>query len=143
VYGFLKNSVNRPSFMLPGIKTHATCIRFCPLLLELAEKKDDDETPALIDLPYRMVFAVATIEHVILYSTQSIYPIAVIKNLHYDSINDLAWMNHRTLVIASSDGYCSFVGINESVVGHPLPNDSENVPENLREHFKDLSKVSI
>lgn len=42
VYGFLKNSVNKPSFMLPGIKTHATCIKFCPFLLQLVEKSDDD-----------------------------------------------------------------------------------------------------
>lgn len=37
VYGFLKNAINRPSFMLPGIKTHANCIRFCPYLLKLKE----------------------------------------------------------------------------------------------------------
>ena len=59
VYGFLKNSINKPSFMLPGIKTHANCIRFCPLLLKLKENVDG---PAILDLPYRLVFAVATID---------------------------------------------------------------------------------
>jgi chromatin assembly factor 1 subunit B len=60
VYGFMKNSVNRPSFMLPGIKTHANCIRFCPYLLKLQEQTPN--VPALLDLPYRIVFAVATID---------------------------------------------------------------------------------
>lgn len=128
--------------MLPGIKTHATCIRFCPLLFKLQEKSDEDP-PALIDLPYRMVFAVATIEHVLIYTTQSIYPIAVIKNLHYDSINDLSWMNHRMLVIASSDGYCSFLAMNEESIGEPLMTDSEAIPESYRDHFKEYANVSI
>ena len=67
VYGFMKSTINRPSFMLPGMKTHANCIRFCPYLLKLQAQPEDKK--ALIDLPYRLVFAVATIDHVIIYTT--------------------------------------------------------------------------
>lgn len=136
MYGFLKNSVNRPAFMLPGIRSHANCIRFCPLLLKLQEKSDD--TPALINLPYRVAFAVATIDEVLVYHTQSIYPVAVIKNLHYDSINDLAWMKNKVLMIASSDGYCSFVKIDQALLGEPLSSESESIPENLKDHYTNL-----
>ena len=76
--------------------------------MKLKELTDDDPAP-LINLPYRMVFAVATIDNVIIYSTQSIYPISVVKNLHYDSINDLSWVFNSMLMIASSDGFCSFL----------------------------------
>ena len=134
VYGFIKNSINRPSFMLPGMKSHANCIRFCPLLLKLKELNDDDPKP-LIDLPYRMAFAIATIDHVLIYTTQCIYPLAVIKNIHYDSINDLAWVGSKLLAVASSDGFCSFVQVDANLVGEPLPNDSELIPECLREHY--------
>ena len=72
-----------------------------------------------------MVFAVATIDHVLIYSTQSIYPLSIVKNLHYDSINDLAWMNHQMLAIGSSDGFCSFIDFTEDFIGVPLPADSE------------------
>jgi chromatin assembly factor 1 subunit B len=94
--------------MLPGITTHANCIRFCPYLTKLKELTSEDPTP-MINLPYRMTFAIGTIDHVIIYSTQSIYPIAVVKNLHYDTINDLAWMHTNLLLVASSDGFCSFI----------------------------------
>jgi chromatin assembly factor 1 subunit B len=142
VYGFMKNTINKPSFMLPGMKTHANCIRFCPLLLELKEQKEGGP-PALIDLPYRMAFAVATIDHVLIYTTQSIYPMAVLRNLHYDSINDLAWIGQHMLMSCSSDGFCSFIKIDMDVIGVPLPNDSEKIPENLRTHYKELSEVSF
>lgn len=124
------------------MKTHANCIRFCPLLLKLKERNDEDP-PALIDLPYRMVFAVATIDHVLIYTTQSIYPLSIVKNLHYDSINDLAWMNNQMLAIGSSDGFCSFIDFAEDFIGERLPLDSEQMPEYLKDHYKDLSAVSF
>lgn len=120
--------------MLPGIKTYANCIRFCPLLLKLKELKEDDPLP-LIDLPYRMAFAVSTIDNIIIYTTQSTFPICVIKNVHYDSINDLSWVGNRVLVVASSDGFCSFIKIDKQLIGEPLENDSELIPEQLREYY--------
>jgi chromatin assembly factor 1 subunit B len=44
---------------------------------------------------------------VLVYNTESIYPMAVIGNIHYQSINDMAWDGNRKLVICSSDGFCS------------------------------------
>jgi hypothetical protein len=49
--------------MLPGLKTYATCVKFNPYLYVKQPPKLDKsgaEIPALLDLPYRMVFAVAT-----------------------------------------------------------------------------------
>ena len=62
VYGFLKHGLSQPAFMLPGIKTYATCIKFNPYLYHKsssARPNDTNKVP-LLDLPYRMVFAVAT-----------------------------------------------------------------------------------
>jgi len=95
--------------MLPGIKSHATCIRFSPYLYKLIEKADDDLVPAMLNLPYRMMFAVSTIDNILVYHTQSIMPIAIVKSVHYDSINDISWMGTSMLMTASSDGFCSFV----------------------------------
>ena len=90
-----------------------------------------------------MLFAVATIDSIIVYTTQSIMPIAVVKNLHYDSINDLTWVGHKILVVASSDGFCSFLKIENNVIGEPLPLESELIPENLRDYYKERSEVSF
>lgn len=82
VYGFLKSDITQPAFMLPGIKSHATCIRFNP---HLYVKKTTTTTtaPAMLDLPYKMVFAVGTMEQILIYATDCIYPQVVIGNIHY------------------------------------------------------------
>ena len=90
VYGFIKSDITQPAFMLPGIKSYATCIRFSP---HLYAKKGNttSERPALLDLPYRMVFAVGTVEQVLIYTTECVYPLAVVGNTHFATINDFAW----------------------------------------------------
>lgn len=78
----------------------------------------------------------------IIYSTDSIYPIAVIGNIHYASINDLSWMinpatNEMCLIVASSDGYCSIISF-PVVASDGTPSEwtqrlgSQEVPEKLR-----------
>lgn len=42
-------------------------------------------------LPYRMIMAVATLDAVVLYDTQTPYPIAAVANMHYDKLTDIAW----------------------------------------------------
>ncbi|KAI1174317.1 WD40 repeat-like protein [Nemania sp. FL0916] len=59
-------------------------------------------------LPYRMVYAVATQDAVLLYDTQQTTPICIVSNLHLATFTDLAWTNDGlTLFISSSDGFCS------------------------------------
>jgi chromatin assembly factor 1 subunit B len=66
VFGFLKHGLSQPAFMLPGLKTYATCIKFNPYLFK---KTTDPLKMPLLDLPYRMVFAVATTDQVVIYAT--------------------------------------------------------------------------
>ena len=59
------------------------------------------------DLPYRMVFAVATVETVIIYDTTGQQPLAVLGGLHFEAapITDIAWScDGRYLAISSYDG---------------------------------------
>jgi chromatin assembly factor 1 subunit B len=42
-------------------------------------------------LPYRMVYAVATQDAVLVYDTQQTTPICVVSNLHLATFTDLAW----------------------------------------------------
>lgn len=59
-------------------------------------------------LPYRMVYAVATQDSVLLYDTQQTTPICVVSNLHLATFTDLTWSSDGlTLLISSSDGFCS------------------------------------
>jgi chromatin assembly factor 1 subunit B len=89
----LKRDVTQPAFMLPGIKSYATCIKFSPYLYKKQVTNNfNPERPPLLDLPYRLVFAVATVDQVLIYSTECVYPLAVVGNIHYASINDMTWI---------------------------------------------------
>ncbi|PHH62594.1 hypothetical protein CDD82_1988 [Ophiocordyceps australis] len=59
-------------------------------------------------LAYRMVYAVATQDSVLLYDTQQKSPLCIVSNLHCATFTDLAWSSDGlTLLISSSDGFCS------------------------------------
>ncbi|KAK0657255.1 WD40-repeat-containing domain protein [Cercophora newfieldiana] len=63
---------------------------------------------AVFSLPYRMVYAVATQDSVLLYDTQQHTPICIVSNLHCATFTDLTWSSDgATLLISSSDGFCS------------------------------------
>ncbi|KAK4158805.1 WD40-repeat-containing domain protein [Cladorrhinum sp. PSN259] len=63
---------------------------------------------AAFALPYRMVYAVATQDSVLLYDTQQHTPICIVSNLHCATFTDLTWSSDgQTLLISSSDGFCS------------------------------------
>ncbi|BGP09953.1 Chromatin assembly factor 1 subunit [Rhodotorula toruloides] len=88
-------------------------------------KAEDPDAPkpkpkTLFDLPYRMVYAVATLDSVYLYDTQQAGPIAMFGNLHYAPFTDLTWSSDgQTLVISSQDGYCSIVAFSPGELGTP------------------------
>ena len=42
-------------------------------------------------LPYRVVFAVATEDSVVLYDSQQTLPLVFLSNIHYHTLSDLSW----------------------------------------------------
>ena len=55
----------------------------------------------LFSLPYRMVYAIATQDSVLIYDTQQHTPLCAISNLHYATFTDLTWLHHsQPLLIA-------------------------------------------
>ena len=46
---------------------------------------------SLFSLPYRMVYAIATQDSVLIYDTQQHTPLCAISNLHYATFTDLTW----------------------------------------------------
>lgn len=101
------------------------------------DSKDREEgEPSLFDLPYRMVYAVATLDAVYLYDTQQAGPICMFGNLHYAPFTDLSWCvppsssplianalrrsaDGQTLVVSSQDGYCSVIAFDPLELGTP------------------------
>ncbi|KAJ5174955.1 uncharacterized protein N7482_000832 [Penicillium canariense] len=76
------------------------------------ENKGNDagqsSTSTVFALPYRIVYAVATQDAVLVYDTQQQTPLCVVNNLHFATFTDLTWANDGlTLIMSSSDGFCS------------------------------------
>ena len=78
------------------------------------KKSDTEKNQPLFDLPFRVLFAVCTVDTVAVYDSSSDQPIAFVGGLHYAAITDAAWSPcGKTLVISSSDGYCSVMQFTE------------------------------
>ena len=84
VWGMSRKDFSHPLFYIPTLDKSSVCVRFCPLLFKKEEK--DTSVPALLDLPYVMVFAIATIDSVYIYGTDSINPRYAITNIHYQAL---------------------------------------------------------
>ena len=139
-YGFLKAQINKPAFMLPGMDDPVTAIRFHPRLFSRREGRS-----ALIDLPYTMLYALATSSALMIYCTDSTKPQAIIKQPHLDTVNDLTWAEDgakAVLVSASSDGFCSLVDVDLAALGL-APAAESDVPEELREYYTSRNAVGF
>jgi dipeptidyl aminopeptidase/acylaminoacyl peptidase len=100
------------------------CVRVCPTLFAL-RATGPNTPPPVLDLPYRMLFAAAALDEVVIYDTQQQVPIAVLRGLHYSSIHDLTWSpDGRVLLFVSADGYCSVVTLTDAERGDVLPSDA-------------------
>ena len=101
----------RPVLCLPS-KEYSIAVRFSPVKYKLrhwpaVEKKQEgsvdgsggasskgkpwEENKTLFALPYRMVYAVATLNSVVLYDTQQEEAFARVSQIHYIGLTDLTW----------------------------------------------------
>lgn len=112
----IKNNFNKPIMCLSFLKKPATVISFNPNFYKLT-----DNTKSYLKLPYKLVFAVATSNEVLIYDTESVKPLAIIGNLHYTPLTDLAWKQDGSLLMVSStDGFCSYISIQPSTLGEKI-----------------------
>jgi len=133
VYVFRRGDLANPCFCIPTNGKPALCVRFCPKLF----KKDTTNarnSVNMFDIPYKMVFAVATTDSILLYSTQSLVPVIlvsnIIGNIHFAPLTDISWVGSKMMGVSSSDGYCSFMLFDKNDLGEELP--IEDYDEELR-----------
>ncbi|EXC33632.1 Chromatin assembly factor 1 subunit B [Morus notabilis] len=121
-----------PALQLPGASKPVIAVRFCPMRFNLRGSIPS----GFFKLPYRLIFAVATLNSLYVYDTESIPPIAVLAGLHYAAITDIAWSSDaRYLALSSQDGYCTLVEFENDELGSPIlseqkktADDSSNCP---------------
>lgn len=124
-YIFSRKSLKRPIAHLPCPTKATLAVRCCPVYFELRTKKGEDGSvqtlPNVFQLPYRMVFAVASEDSIFLYDTQQTLPFGLVSNIHYHTLSDLTWSRDGSfLAVSSTDGYCSFLSFSPGELGTPL-----------------------
>ncbi|KAI9069038.1 WD40 repeat-like protein [Trametes sanguinea] len=76
-------------------------------------------TASVFSLPYRMLYAVATMDTVMIYDTQQAGPVCLLTKLHYDEFTDMSWSpDGQCLMLSSRDGYCTIVVFDEILPAH-------------------------
>lgn len=98
-YVFVRNNFSTPLFKLCGLSKPATVISFNPVRYKTTDN-------LLSDLPYKMIFAVATLDAVVIYGTDNFKPLGYVSNLHYSTITDIRWENGTRAIVSSTDGFC-------------------------------------
>uniref|UniRef100_V9KM81 Chromatin assembly factor 1 subunit B n=1 Tax=Callorhinchus milii TaxID=7868 RepID=V9KM81_CALMI len=142
-YVFARKNLKRPIAHLPCPTKATLAVRCCPIFFELKQFKSEGETAKktnLFNLPYRLVFAVASEDSILLYDTQQRLPFAYIANVHYHTLSDITWSGDGMyLTVSSTDGYCSFVSFEREELGVPLkerPVLSLPSPSNVEKRVK-------
>ncbi|WCJ31592.1 Chromatin assembly factor 1 subunit FAS2 [Euphorbia peplus] len=126
-YVFSRKDFSRPALLVPGANKPVVVVRFCPLAYSLRES----HSAGFFKLPYRLIFAVATLNSLYIYDTESASPIAILAGLHYASITDIAWSPcAKYLAVSSQDGYCTLVAFELDELGSPV---------SLAEHKKGMA----
>jgi len=76
-------------------------------------------TGSVFALPYRMLFAVVTMDTVTIYDTQQAGPVCMLTKLHYDEFTDMSWSpDGQCLILSSRDGYCTIIVFDEILPAH-------------------------
>jgi chromatin assembly factor 1 subunit B len=95
----------------------------------------------MLELSYKMVFAVGTIDSLYIYDTQSIVPRYAVTNIHFQALTDMAWNGSSLLAVSSADGYVSLLMFEKNELG--IPEDPANLPEELKTSYENHLNIDI
>ena len=125
---FARGKWEEPSIRFPCPGNEASIVVRCSPILY---KHRSNNNNVITNLPYRMIFAVATFSNVLLYDTSQLAPIGMISEIHYAAITDMSWSADGTILsVCSNDGYCTFVHFEDSELGVRL--ETEKIPSFMK-----------
>ncbi|THH19341.1 hypothetical protein EW146_g1812 [Bondarzewia mesenterica] len=101
-------------------------------------------TGSVFALPYRMLFAVATMDSVAIHDTQQAGPVCILTKLHYDEFTDMSWSpDGQCLMLSSRDGYCTIVVFDEILPAHHTQQQTLQFQSIAHHHSVPLTTTSL
>jgi chromatin assembly factor 1 subunit B len=138
-YLFARHEYEKPYKVLHGLEKPSVVIRPNPVLFKLPKSVSEDSkenirspptqsSPSSVannnsrrcdgSLPYRSIFAVLTLDSVIIYDTYHSKPLCIARGLHLAGLTDCSWTaDGKHLVVSSTDGYISFISFLDGELG--------------------------
>lgn len=119
VYFYTRKGLNKPPIAhLPGMKKPALIVSFSPIFYKLDESEKEN---CSLHLPYKMVFAVATVDSIYIFDTQHLEMLGSVSSIHYSTLTDLTWnADGQSLIVSSTDGFCTKLKFNTGIFGEVL-----------------------
>lgn len=140
-YLFARHQFDRPFKVLSGLEKPSVVIRPNPVFFKLPNTAASDlkenvqqtnanratsplssssnnDNESVDNIPYRSIFAVLTVDSVLIYDTYHSRPLCIARGLHYAGLTDCSWSSDgRNLVVCSTDGYVSILSFAEGELG--------------------------
>lgn len=130
-YLYARGKWASPVAHIPGQPKPVVSVRFCPIIFKKDMASEDIPKPFEV-LPYKLVYAVATTDSIVLYDTSSSKPLAAFFQIHFDSITDIAWSKDGLfLAVSSRDCFCSIIAFDKGELGQQV--DPEELPQHINE----------
>ncbi|KAJ7450852.1 WD40-repeat-containing domain protein [Mycena latifolia] len=99
-------------------------------------------TGSVFALPYRMLYAVVTMDTVAIYDTQQAGPVCLLTKLHYDEFTDLTWSpDGQCLMLSSRDGYCTLITFDVILPTHHTQQAALQLQQIAAQHSVPISYV--
>ncbi|CAN0182978.1 unnamed protein product, partial [Ectocarpus sp. 12 AP-2014] len=123
---FTRGQFAKPAICLLGLTKPSVAVRCNPRLFTLKGCGDNTRSEAveeaMCDLPYRAVFAVVSLDAVVVYDTEHATPLMVANGLHLSALTDACWSSDGlALFVSSTDGYVSKIHFEPGELGDTLP----------------------
>ncbi|ESK87982.1 chromatin assembly complex protein [Moniliophthora roreri MCA 2997] len=101
-------------------------------------------TPSVFALPYRMLFAVITMDAVVIYDTQQSSPVCILTKLHYDEFTDASWSpDGQSLMLSSRDGYCTLIVFDEIFPAYHKQQQALQLQSIAQQHSVPITNVGL
>ncbi|KAI6002129.1 WD40-repeat-containing domain protein [Pisolithus albus] len=112
-------------------------------LATIAPAAQSTGSGSVFALPYRMLYAVLTMDTIAIHDTQQSGPICLLTKLHYDEFTDVTWSpDGQCLILSSRDGYCTIIIFDDILPAHPTQQSTLQLQSIAQHNFVPLTVSS-